>query len=296
MDEIKTGQRIAKVIARAGICSRREAERYIENARVTVNGKTISSPALNIKVNDIVLVDGKPLPEHQGTRLWRFHKPSGLVTTSRDEKGRDTIFSALPKDLPRTITIGRLDINTEGLLLLTNDGELARHIELPKTGWLRRYKVRANGKFDPLKFEKLKSGITIDGVKYGSIESEFLREQGSNCWFNIGLREGKNREVKRITEYCGLVVNRPIRISFGPFILADLKPGMVEEVKAHVIADQLGPELSNKFGLKPSSNQAKSKQQKKRLPRNPLKKAGQNTKLKAARRAAPTRKRSPKSK
>lgn len=256
--------RIAKAIARAGVCSRREAEKYIENGRVSLNGKTLTSPAINISPKDKVLVDGKPLPDLEPARLWRFHKPQGLVTTSKDEKGRKTIFSALPKDMPRTITIGRLDINTEGLLLLTNDGELARHLELPSTGWLRRYKVRAKGKFDAEKFESIKNGITIDGIKYGAIETNFIREQGSNCWFSMALREGKNREIKRITEHLGLTVNRLIRLSYGPFMLGDLKEGETEEIKAHIIADQLGPELAQKFNLKPSTKQAKSKGQQKR--------------------------------
>lgn len=272
--------RIAKAIARAGICSRREAEQYIKNGRVKLNGKTLSSPAINISASDKILVDGKPLPAKEPTRLWRFHKKAGLVTTSKDEKGRDTIYSALPKDMPRTITIGRLDINTEGLLLLTNDGELARHLELPSTGWLRRYKVRAKGKFEAEKFEKIKQGITIDGIKYGKIETEFIREQGSNCWFAMGLREGKNREIKRITEHLGLTVNRLIRLSYGPFMLGDLNPGNVEEIKPHIVADQLGPELAQKFNLKPSSKQAKSKQLQKRLPKS----SSKTRKLKAAKR------------
>ena len=251
--------RIAKAIARAGICSRREAETYIAAGRITVNGKRITSPALNVTSKDKIKVDGKALPDQEPVKLWRYHKPKGLVTTAKDEKDRETIFSKLPKDLPRTITIGRLDINTEGLLLLTNDGELARHIELPKTGWLRRYKVRAKGNITQDKFDSLKDGITIDGIKYGPVNAKLMREQGSNCWFTMGLREGKNREVKRICEHLGLNVNRLIRLSFGPFMLGDLKPCEVEEVHSHILADQLGPELAEKFHIKPSTNQAKSK-------------------------------------
>lgn len=251
--------RIAKAIARAGICSRREAETYIAAGRITVNGKKISSPALNVTAKDKIKVDGKALPDQEPVKLWRYHKPKGLVTTAKDEKDRETIFSKLPKDLPRTITIGRLDINTEGLLLLTNDGELARHLELPKTGWLRRYKVRAKGSITQDKFDALKEGITIEGIKYGPIQASLIKEQGSNCWFTMGLREGKNREIKRICEHLGLNVNRLIRLSFGPFMLGDLKAGEVEEVHSHILADQLGPELAEKFHIKPSTNQAKSK-------------------------------------
>lgn len=251
--------RIAKAIARAGICSRREAERYIASGRVIVNGNKIDSPALNVSEADIIKVDGKILPNAEPVKLWRYHKPKGLITSSKDDRDRETIFSKLPDDMPRTISIGRLDINTEGLLLLTNDGELARHMELPKTGWLRRYKVRAKGSVTQDKLSTLKKGITIDGIKYGSIEAQFIKAQGANCWFTMGLREGKNREVKRIAEHLGLTVNRLIRISFGPFILGDLKVGEVEDIKSHVLADQLGPELSKKFNIKPSTNQAKSK-------------------------------------
>lgn len=251
--------RIAKAIARAGICSRRDAENYIADGRVTVNGKKISSPALNVTASDKVSVDGKPLPDQEPVKIWRYHKPKGLVTTAKDEKDRDTIFSKLPDDLPRTITIGRLDINTEGLLLLTNDGELARHLELPKTGWLRRYKVRAKGSISQDKLNDLSKGITVEGIKYGPIQAQLIKEQGSNCWFTMGLREGKNREIKRICEHLGLSVNRLIRLSFGPFMLGDLKAGEVEDIKPHILADQLGPELSSKFNIKPSTNQAKSK-------------------------------------
>lgn len=251
--------RIAKAIARAGVCSRREAETYIAAGRIKVNGKKITSPALNVTSSDKILVDGQPLPDQEPVKIWRYHKPKGLVTTAKDEKDRETIFSKLPDHLPRTITIGRLDINTEGLLLLTNDGELARHLELPKTGWLRRYKVRAKGSITQDKLNALKEGITIEGIKYGPIQAQLIKEQGSNCWFTMGLREGKNREIKRICEHLGLNVNRLIRLSFGPFMLGDLKAGEVEDIKPHILADQLGPELSEKFSIKPSTNQAQSK-------------------------------------
>lgn len=260
--------RIAKMIARAGVCSRREAERYIASGRVAVNGKVIDSPALNVTTKDKILVDGKPLPDAEPIKLWRYHKPRGLVTTANDEKNRETIFDKLPSDLPRTISIGRLDINTEGLLLLTNDGELARHIELPTTGWLRRYKVRANGEITQDKFDQLKKGVTIDGIKYGPVEATVVKQQGANVWFTMGLREGKNREIKRIAEHLGLAVNRLIRVSFGPFILGDLKPGEVEPVKSHILADQLGPTLAEKFDLTPSTAQAKSAQAKSAQPKS----------------------------
>lgn len=256
---VHEGMRIAKVIARAGLCSRREAERFIASGRVSVNGQTINSPALNVSAQDKIIVNGKPLPQAAPIKLWRFHKPKGLVTTAKDEKMRKTIFEALPKDMPRTITIGRLDINTEGLLLLTNDGELARHIELPSTGWLRRYKVRAKGNITQAQFDVLKKGITIDGIKYGPVDAELIKQQGHNCWFTMGLREGKNREIKRIAEHLDLSVNRLIRLSFGPFMLGELKPGEIEDVKAHILADQLGPKLAEKFNLKPSKGQAKAK-------------------------------------
>jgi len=251
--------RIAKAMARAGLCSRREAERFIADGRVSVNGRKIDSPALNVSSADKIIVDGKPLPLAEPIKLWRFHKPKGLVTTAKDERERKTIFDVLPKDMPRTITIGRLDINTEGLLLLTNDGELARHIELPSTGWLRRYKVRAKGSVTQDKFDALKKGLTIDGVNYGPVDAQMIKEQGANCWFTMGLREGKNREIKKIAEHLGLNVNRLIRLSFGPFMLGDLKEGEIEEVKSHILADQLGPKLAGQFNIKPSTGQAKAK-------------------------------------
>ncbi len=280
--------RIAKMMARAGVCSRREAERYIASGRVAVNGKVIDSPALNVTTRDKILVDGNPLPDAEPIKLWRYHKPRGLVTTANDEKDRETIFDKLPKDLPRTISIGRLDINTEGLLLLTNDGELARHIELPTTGWLRRYKVRANGEITQDKFDHLKKGITIDGIKYGPIEATVVKQQGANVWFTMGLREGKNREINRIAEHLGLAVNRLIRVSFGPFILGDLKSGEIEQIKSHVLADQLGPTLAEQFDLTPSTAQAKSKQtaqqkQRGRAPRKP----GPKSTTRTAKRPAP---------
>ena len=242
--------RIAKAMARAGLCSRREAERWIEAGRVVVNSKTLSSPALDVGPRDRIIVDGQPLPIAEPVRLWRYHKPRGLVTSHNDPEGRPTVFSSLPATLPRVISVGRLDYASEGLLLLTNDGELARHLELPATGWMRKYRVRAFGRVTQPDLDKLKDGIEIEGVQYGPVEASLDKEQGSNVWLTIGLREGKNREVRRILATLGLDVNRLIRISFGPFQLLDLEPGGVEIVRRRVLADQLGPELATKFALK----------------------------------------------
>ena len=241
--------RIAKAMAHAGLCSRRDAEAWIEAGRVAVNGKLLATPAYVVKPGDKISVDGNPLPEAAPTRLWRFHKPRGLVTSHKDPRGRKTVFQALPPGLPRVVSVGRLDINTEGLLLLTTDGELARHLELPSTSWLRRYRVRAHGRAGQAALDALCNGLTIGGVHYGPVEARIDREQGANLWLTIALREGKNREVKNIAEHLGLTVNRLIRISFGPFALGDLAEGAVEEVKRKVLADQLGPKLAERFGL-----------------------------------------------
>lgn len=241
--------RIAKVMARAGLCSRREAERWIADGRVMVNGAVLNTPAMTVTETDEVKVDGRPLPLRDRTRLWLFNKPRGLVSTNADPRGRPTIFSALPDTLPRTVSVGRLDINTEGLLLLTNDGGLARILELPSTGWLRRYRVRAHGRVEPEKLEALTNGVVIDGMIYGSIEAVIDREQGANLWLTIGLREGKNREVKRVLEHLGLSVNRLIRISYGPFQLGDLATGDIREIRSRVLRDQLGRKLAEKAGL-----------------------------------------------
>jgi 23S rRNA pseudouridine2605 synthase len=241
--------RIAKAIAHAGLCSRRDAEAWIAAGRVAVNGKVLTTPAHVVGPGDTITVDGKPLPERQGTRLWRYHKRRGLVTSHKDPQGRKTVFEVLPPELPRVVSVGRLDLNTEGLLLLTTDGELARHLELPSTGWIRRYRVRAYGRVSQEALDALRQGVTIDGVRYGPVEARIDREQGSNLWLTISLREGKNREVKRIAEHLGLTVNRLIRVSFGPFALGDLAEGAAEEVKRRVLADQLGAKLTEQFGL-----------------------------------------------
>lgn len=234
------GDRIAKVLARAGVASRREAERMIEAGRVSVNGKTISSPALNVTGKDKITVDGKPVSEPEPSRLWLYHKPPGLVTTTRDEKGRATIFDNLPEDMPRVMSVGRLDLNSEGLLLLTNDGGIKRTLELPSTGWLRKYRVRVNGRPKEEDFAPLRKGLVIEGERFLPMDVSLDRQQGANAWLTIGLREGKNREIRRAMEDIGFAVNRLLRVSYGPFQLGSLKPGEVEEIRRRVMRDQLG--------------------------------------------------------
>ena len=237
---VERPERIAKLLARAGLCSRRDAERWIVEGRVAVDGRVLTSPAVTVTAASEVRVDGKPLPAPERPRLWRYHKPAGLITTHRDEKGRPTVFAALPEELPRVVSVGRLDASSEGLLLLTNDGALARRLELPSTGWLRRYKVRVHGEVDPTRLAALQNGITIEGVSYGPIQADLERRQGSNAWIAMVLREGKNREVRRVLEHLGLMVTRLIRLSYGPFQLGNLARGMVDEVPRKVLAEQLG--------------------------------------------------------
>jgi 23S rRNA pseudouridine2605 synthase len=244
------GERLAKVIARAGLCSRRDAEAWIREGRVAVNGNIIRTPAFNVTEKDRVTVDGEPLQLRSGTRLWLYHKPPGLVVTEKDPEGRPTIFEALKEQgLPRVLTIGRLDINTEGLLLLTNDGGLKRVLELPSTGWLRRYRVRAFGTVTQPQLDRLKAGLEIEGIKYGPIEATLERQQASNVWLLVALREGKNREVKNVLGTLGLTVNRLIRVSYGPFQLGELAVGAVEAVRARVLRDQLGKKLAAEAGV-----------------------------------------------
>ena len=233
-------ERIAKVIARAGLCSRREAERLIAERRVRLNGVVLETPATTVPPGATVSVDGKPLPAAEPVRLWRYHKPVGVITTTRDPQGRPTVFERLPATLPRVLTIGRLDLNSEGLLLLTNDGELKRRLELPATGWTRRYRVRVHGRVDPAALQALARGAHVEGIDYGPIEAVVERQSGSNAWLSVALKEGKNREVRRVLEPLGLTVNRLIRVAYGPFQLGELPPGAVREVPGKVLREQLG--------------------------------------------------------
>ena len=234
------GERIAKVIARAGLCSRRDAEKMVLEGRVKVDGAVIASPALNVTGTNLVTVDDKPLKAPEAARMWRYHKPSGLVTTHKDEKGRDTVFASLPASLGRVVSVGRLDFNSEGLLLLTNDGEIARRMEIPATGWTRVYRVRLFGKVTQKDLDQLATGVTIDGVKYGPIVANLERAKGVYAWASVSLKEGKNREVKRVMESLGLKVARLIRTAYGPFQLGQLAPGGIEEIPARLWREKLG--------------------------------------------------------
>ena len=243
--KVNPGDRIAKILSRRGICSRREAEKLILQGKVRVNGTLISSPALNLQETDLITVNGKTVGQEQQTRLWRYHKPLDLVTSTKDEKGRITVFEALPDDMPKVMSIGRLDINSEGLLLLTNDGQLKRNLELPSTGWVRKYRVRVRGRPTEEAVNPLKSGIKVGREHFKPMDINIDKQQGANAWLSIGIREGKNREIRRALEYVGFSVNRLIRIGYGPFRLLDLKPGQVVETKRQIIKDQIG-KLTNK--------------------------------------------------
>ncbi len=268
MSDAPKPERIAKVLARHGVASRRDAERMIEAGRVTVNGKQLDSPALNVLPTDKITVDGKPLEAAEPARLWLYHKPTGLVTTTRDEKGRPTVFDALPETLPRVMSIGRLDLNSEGLLLLTNDGEIKRRLELPSTGWLRKYRVRVHGTPDDGIFAPLREGLKVDDETFRPMTVTLDRQQGKNAWITIALREGKNREIRRAMEAVGLPVNRLIRISYGPFRLGTLKPGEVEEVRGKVLREQLGL-AADDGGKKPTERQNRPKANSNRRRRPP---------------------------
>ena len=233
-------ERIAKKLSRAGVCSRREAERWIAEGRIKVNNVILSTPATNVSEKDKILVDNIPLPKPSLSKIWRFHKPKGCLVTENDPKGRKTIFQILPKSLPRVISVGRLDYDSEGLLLLTNDGAISRKLELPSTGWLRKYKVRVHGIVDKSALLKIKDGIKLDNFKTGPIEASLEIQKGTNAWILIGIREGKNREIRRIMDHLGYPVNRLIRLSYGPFQLGNLKSGEVLEINKNVIKNQLG--------------------------------------------------------
>ncbi len=237
-------ERVAKRIARSGLCSRRDAERLIAAGRVAVDGAVLTSPAVTVTAASLVTVDGEPLPSAEAARLFRYHKPAGLLTAARDPEGRPTIYDRLPPGLPRLMPIGRLDLTSEGLLLLTNDGGVKRQLELPATGWVRRYRVRVHGAIDPAKLATLARGITLDGFEYGPIEARLDKVQGSNAWLTVALREGKNREIRRVLEHFGWPVNRLIRLSFGPFQLGRLRPAEVEEVTGKVLREQVGARIA----------------------------------------------------
>jgi len=236
------GERIAKRLARAGVCSRRDAERMIEAGRVSVDGKVLTSAALNVTESNVVAVDGKRLDAPDETRVWRYHKPAGTITTARDPQGRPTVFEKLPPEMPRVVSVGRLDFNTEGLLLLTNDGELARHLELPQNAWLRCYRARVYGSIDPARLASVAKGVTISGIRYEAvkIEIEKGKEEGANHWLAVSIREGKNREVRKIMDHLGLEVTRLIRVAFGPFPLGKLPRGGIEEIPRRVLRESLG--------------------------------------------------------
>ena len=233
-------ERIAKYLARCGVSSRREAEELIRQKRITVNGETVETPAFLVEGTETILFDGEKINKKDKTRLWLYHKPAGLVTTHKDEKGRDTVFAHLPAGLPRVISVGRLDLNSEGLLLLTNDGELSRRLELPSNGWIRRYRVRVHGTVDIKKLQALQNGTVVDGVAYGAVRAEIDSRNGSNTWLTVTLAEGKNREIRKVMKSVGLEVSRLIRLSYGPFQLGSLRRGEVREVPAKVLREQLG--------------------------------------------------------
>lgn len=238
-EDADRGDRIAKFLARAGVASRRDAEKMLAEGRIAINNVKVEHPATFVVAGDLVVVDGKLVDQPERTRLWRYHKPDGIVTTHRDPEGRPTVFEKLRERLPRVISVGRLDLTSEGLLLLTNDGALARRLELPSTGWIRRYRARVNGEVDPAALAALAHGVTVDGIKYGPIEAGLDSRKGENAWVTVSLREGRNREIRRVMAHLGLSVSRLIRLAYGPFQLGTLARGEVEEVPPRVLRDQL---------------------------------------------------------
>ncbi len=258
----KAGERIAKRLARAGLCSRREAERWIIAGRVKVDGKVLESPACVVTAKSKIEVDEKPLASAEPTKLWRYHKPKGLLTTNSDPEGRATVFQNLPADMPRVLSVGRLDLNTEGLLLLTNDGDLARHLELPSTGWSRRYRVRGYGSVDEKALARLADGVHIEGISYGAIEAKLDSTQRGNSWLSLALKEGKNREIRRVMEHLNLQVSRLIRLSYGPVQLGDLARGEIAPVPRRILRDQLGSQAA-RFGMDEVEGDAKRPRKKK---------------------------------
>lgn len=242
--EPEKGERIAKVMARAGLCSRREAERWIADGRVAVDGVVLETPAVVVTSANSVAVDGNPIAGRQETKLWRYHKPPGLLVSNNDPEGRPTIFERLPQYLPRVVTVGRLDMSSEGLLLLTNNGELARFMEQPSTGWIKHYRVRVNGRVNDKSLEKLSNGITVSGIRYGSIKASLDRQQGANAWLNMSLTEGKNREIRKVLEHLELPVSRLIRITYGPFQLGKMERGGVEETGRRMLRDSVPKEFN----------------------------------------------------
>lgn len=259
MSTAEKGERIAKVIARAGVCSRRDAERLIAAGRVALDGEPLKSPAVNVAPDAHITIDGNPLPAREPLRLWRYHKPTDVVTTNRDPQGRPTVFDRLPAHLGRVLAVGRLDINSEGLLLLTNDGELKRRLELPATGWTRRYRVRVHGRVDPAQLKSLAGGVSVSGIDYGPIQAELERQTASNAWVSVSLKEGKNREVRRVMEHLGLSVNRLIRVAYGPFQLGNLPRDSVSPVPAKILRDQLGEDGDGKNDASKSGSDGKRK-------------------------------------